>query len=255
MTNLRNLFAASLGALLALTLLTLHPARAAEIKLLAATVTEMVLRETGAEFERKTGHKIIMKVDLGANFKRQIDAGETFDVAAFAATSVDELVKEGKITASTRVGILSTGIGVAVRRGATKPDISSVDAFKRTLLEAKSVAYLRDGPSGVYLAGLLQRLGIADQVNAKAKIAGMDVVPAMIANGEAEIGIVVIPNILNVPGAEVVGPLPSDIQSTIYFAGGVRATAKEPAAAKQLLDFLRSPPAVAVIKAKSISPD
>ena len=122
-------------------------------------------------------------------------------------------------------------------------------------MEAKSVAYLRDGPSGVYLAGLLQRLGIADQVNAKAKIAGMDVVSAMIANGEAEIGIVVIPNILNVPGAEVVGPLPSDIQSTIYFVGGVSATTKEPSAAKQLLDFLRSPPAVAVIKAKSMSPD
>jgi molybdate transport system substrate-binding protein len=108
--------------------------------------------------------------------------------------------------ADTHTRILSAGIGVAVRRGAPKPDIGSVDAFKRALLEAKSIAYLREGPSGVYLAGLLQRLGIADQVKAKSTVADTDSVSVMIANGEAELGVVIIPNILNVPGAELVGP-------------------------------------------------
>ena len=131
-----------------------------------------------------------MTVDLAANFKRQIDGGEMFDAALFSALTLDLLVKEGKIKADTRTPILSAGIGVAVRRGAPKPDIGSVEAFKRALLEAKSIAYLKEGPSGVYLAGLLQRLGIAEQLKAKSKLADSDRVSIMIANGEAELGVV-----------------------------------------------------------------
>jgi len=229
--------------------------RADEIKSLTATVIEIILKQIGPEFERTTGHTIRMPVDLAANFKRQIDAGETFDVALFSALTLDLLVKEGKIRADTRTPILSAGIGVAVRRGAPKPDISSVEAFKRALLAAKSIAYLKEGPSGVYLAGLLQRLGIAEQIVAKAKLADSDSVSTMIANGEAELGVVIIPNILNVPGAELVGPLPAEIQSTIHFAGGVSATAKHPDAAMQLIRFLKSPAAIQVIRAKGMTPE
>lgn len=229
--------------------------QADEIKSLTATVIEIILKQIGPEFEHTTGHTIKMTVDLAANFKRQIDGGEMFDVALFSALTLDLLVKEGKIKADTRTPILSAGIGVAVRRGAPKPDIGSVEAFKRALLEARSIAYLKEGPSGVYLAGLLQRLGIAEQLKAKSKLADSDSVSIMIANGEAELGVVIIPNILNVPGAEVVGPLPQEIQSTIYFAGGVSTTAKYPEAAMQLIRFLKSPAAVQVIKARGMTPE
>jgi len=230
-------------------------AQAAEIRSLTAVAFEIVLRDIGSEFERMTGHKINMTIDLAPNFRRRIDGGETFDVALFSEPTMDLLVKEGKIKADTHTRILSAGIGVAVRRGAPKPDIGSVAAFKRALLEAKSIAYLKEGPSGVYLAGLLQRLGIADQLKAKSKLADTDRVSIMIANGEAELGVVIVPNILNIPGAELVGPLPQEIQSTIYFSGGVSATAKQPEAAMQLIQFLKSPRAVQVIKAKSMSPE
>jgi molybdate transport system substrate-binding protein len=229
--------------------------RAAEIKSLTATAIEIVLKEIGPEFERATGHKVTMAVDLAPNFKRRIDNGETFDVALFSELTTSLLVKEGTVRADTHTRILSAGIGVAVRRGAPKPDISSVEAFKRALLDAKSIAYLREGPSGVYLAGLLERLGIADQVRAKAKPADTDTVSVMIANGEAELGVVIVPNILNVPGAELVGPLPPEIQRTVYFAGGVSATARQPEAAAQLIQFLKSPRAVQVIRAKGMSPE
>lgn len=229
--------------------------QAAEIKSLTATAIEIVLKEIGPEFERATGHKLTMAVDLAPNFKRRIDNGETFDVALFSELTTSLLVKEGTVRADTHTRILSAGIGVAVRRGAPKPDISSVEAFRRALLDAKSIAYLREGPSGVYLAGLLERLGIADQVKAKAKPADTDTVSVMIANGEAELGVVIVPNILNVPGAELVGPLPPEIQRTVYFAGGVSATARQPEAAAQLIQFLKSPRAVQVIRAKGMSPE
>ena len=244
--------AAALTALLAVAPLG---AQADEIKALTATAIEIVLRQIGPEFERTTGHTITMAVDLAPNFQRQIAGGAMFDVALFSALTLDLLVKEGKIRADTRTSILSAGIGVAVRRGTPKPDISSVEAFKRALLEAKSIAYLKEGPSGVYLAGLLQRLGIADQLKATSKLANSDTVSVMIANGEAELGVVIIPNILNVPGAELVGPLPQEIQSTIHFAGGVSTTAKHPEAAMQLIRFLKSPAAAQVIKAKGMTPE
>jgi len=222
---------------------------------MTAVAIEIVLREVGSEFERATGHKINMTIDLAPNFKRRIDSGETFDVALFSAITLDLLVKEGKIAANTRTPILSAGIGVAVRKGAPKPDISSVEAFKRALLQAKSIAYLKEGPSGIYLAGLLQRMGIAEQLRDKTKLADTDRVSIMIANGEAELGVVIIPNILNIPGAELVGPLPAEIQSTVHFAGGVSASAKQPEAAMQLIQFLRSPRVMELIKSKSMTPE
>ena len=230
-------------------------AAAVEIRALTAQVIEIILRDLGPEFERATGHRIDLTVDLAVNFKRQIDRGAPFDVALFSELTTAELVRESKLRADTHTRILGAGIGVAVRRGAPKPDISSVEAFKRALLDARSVAYLKEGPSGVYLAGLLERLGIAEQVRAKATLADTDRVSLMIASGEAELGVVVIPNILNVPGAELVGPLPPEIQSTIYFAGGVSATAKQPEAARQLIQFLKSPRAREVIRARHMSPE
>lgn len=244
--------ACSLGLILSLTPTIAH---ADEIKTLAATAIEIILREIGPAFERATGHTIVMTVDLAPNFKRRIDAGETFDVALFSALTVDELVAEGRVRADTRTPLFSAGIGVAVRRGAPKPSIDSVDAFRRTLLNARSIAYLKEGPSGVYFAGLLQRLGIADDLKSKSTLADSDTVSVMIANGEAELGIVIVPNILNVPGAELVGPLPPELQTTIHFAGGVATAATHADAAMQLIRFLRSPAAIRLIQAKSMTPE
>ena len=229
-------------------------ARADQIKVLAATAIEIILREIGPEFERATGHTITMTVDLAPNFKRRIDAGEAFDVALFSALTIDELVAEGKVRAETRTALLGAGIGVAVRRGAAKPAIGSVDAFTAALLNAKSIAYLKEGPSGVYF-GAVEQLGIADQLKLKSTLADSDTVSVMIANGEAELGIVIVPNILNVPGAELVGPLPSDVQTTIHFAGGVATKASQADAAMQLIRFLKSPAAVRLIRAKSMTPE
>lgn len=229
-------------------------AEAAEIKVLSAPAMRAVINELGPQFERATGHKLVIQFGLGAVLKRQIEAGATFDVAIFTPPVIDDLIKGGKIAAGTRADIARSGIGVAVRAGGPKPDISSVDAFKRALLNAKSVAYAGEGATGIYFMGLLERLGIAADMKAKLKpMAGGAAVPA-VARGEAEIAVIPTASVFGVPGAELVGPLPSELQTYIVFTTGVGATAKEPEAAKALIRFLTAPAAVPVIKAKGMEP-
>ena len=153
---------------------------------------------------------------------------------------IDGLIRDGKVVADTRIDLVRSGIGVEVRAGATKPDISSVDAFKRALLNAKSIGYLKVG-SGAYLAPLLERLGIADAIASKVTRPDTDVVSELVAKGEVELGMVVITQIMTTPGVELVGPLPPEIQSYVTFTGGVGANAKAPDAAKALLEFLQRP--------------
>lgn len=166
---------------------------------------------------------------------------------------MDEWIKSGRIIAETRVNIARSGIGVEVRAGARKPDISSVEAFKRALLDAKSIAYLRVG-SGNYLAGLLERLGIAEAIKSKVTRPETDIVSELVAKGEVELGMVVITQILTTPGVELVGPLPSEIQSYVVFSAGVSANSKVPDAAKQLMKLLIGPKAIAVIRAQGMEP-
>jgi molybdate transport system substrate-binding protein len=163
------------------------------------------------------------------------------------------LIQEGKLVASTRTDLVRSGIGVGVRAGATKPDISSVVAFKRALLNAKSIGYLKVG-SGVYLAALLDRLGIAEVVAPKVTRPDTDIVSQLVANGEIELGMVVITQIVTTPGVELVGPLPPEIQSYVTFAGAVSANARTPDTAKKLLQFLRGPNALRVIEAQGMEP-
>jgi molybdate transport system substrate-binding protein len=131
-----------------------------------------VLDSVGVQFERETSCKLVVTRDVGAGLIRRINAGEPFDLFAGTPTQVDGLIKDGKVIADTRVNLVRSGIGMEVRAGAPKPDISTVEAFKRTLLDAKSIAYLKDGASGLYLAGLLDRLGIADAIKAEGRAAG-----------------------------------------------------------------------------------
>ena len=227
-------------------------AEAAELKVATIRAGEIVLKELGPEFERTSGHTLRLIVDLAPALARKIEAGEPFDVAILATPVLDRLIARGKIAAATRTDVLRAGIGVGVRPGAPKPDISTVEAFKRALLDAKSIAYLREGASGVYLAGLLERLGLAEALKPKTILADTDRVSEMIASGEVELGMVVIPQMMSVPGVQVVGPLPADIQSYISWTAGVSTDTPQAEAARALIDLLRSDAATPIIKAKGL---
>ena len=228
-------------------------ANAAEIKVWTARAIATVLAEIGPQFERETGHKLLVSSDLPPAFVRRAREGEQFDVFISGSSPVDEWIKEGKIIAETRTDIARSAIGIEVRAGARKPDVSSVEAFKRTLLDAKSIAYLRVG-SGIYVAGLLERLGIAQAIESKVTRPESDIVSELVAKGEVELGIVVITQILTTPGVDLVGPLPRELQSFIVFTGGISGNSKAPDAARQLMKFLTGPLARKVMKAQGMEP-
>lgn len=228
-------------------------ARAAEITVWTSRAIATVLAEIGPEFERMTGHKLKVTSDLPTAFARRAQAGEQFDILISGSAAVDEWIKAGRIMAGTRKEIARSGIGVGVRAGARKPDISTVDAFKRALLHAKSIAYLRVG-SGIYIDGLVERLGVAGAIKSKVTRPETDVVSELVAKGDIELGLVVITQILTTAGVDFVGPLPPEIQSYVIFTAGLSVNAKEPEAAKQLIQFLTSPRAIRVIKTQGMEP-
>ena len=229
-------------------------ADAAEIKIFSTRAIATVLDKVGPEFERTTGHRLNVTMDIAIRMVRRIQAGEPFDVLVAAPGQIDGLIKEGKIIPETRTNLTRSGIGVEVRAGSPKPDISSVEAFKRALLNAKSIAYLKEGQSGVYLAGLLEGLGIAEAIKSKVTRPETDTVSELVAKGHIELGMVVITQILTTPGVDLVGPLPPEIQSYITFTGGVSTASREPNAAKELVSFLGGPAALTVIRAQGMEP-
>lgn len=245
----RLLSAAGIG------LVTLLPqglaAESAEVKVIGANPVKAVVKELGAQFERETGHKLVIKILSGV--KRRINAGEPFDVAISGTPVIDSLIKEGKIIAATRADLAYAGLGVGVRQGAPKPDISSVEAFKRALLNAKSVAHSKAGASGVHFKSLLKRLGIVEEVKPKLKpLSGSALVQA-VPSGKAEMIVGTISDIV-AGGTVLVGPLPAEVQFYNRFAAGVGTNAREAVAAKALIKFLTAPAAIPVIKAKGMEP-
>ena len=188
------------------------PANAAELKIFGSRVTKVIVGELGPQFEKATGFKPVVVADVAAVMKRRIEAGEPFDLAVLVDFQIDDLIKSGKLLADSRADIMSSGIGVAVKRGAPKPDIGTVEAFKQTLLKAKSVTYLKEGASTIHLRKLFVQLGIADAIKAKAVETDGEMVSELVAEGKVELGLIVIPNIMSVPGAELVGPLPDGDQ-------------------------------------------
>jgi molybdate transport system substrate-binding protein len=236
---------------LALTLLAAQT-QAAEIKVLSSTAMKTALEELGPQFEKATGNKLAFTIGPAAVLKKQIDEGAVFDVAILTTPLNDSLADGGKID-KTRIPIARAGIGLAIHKGAPKPDISTTEAFKRALLNAKSVGLSAAGASGVYLKTLFEKLGIADELKPKLKL--LQGAPGeAAANGDVEIGMTQISEILPYANAELVGPLPSDIQSYTYFSAAVSATSKEADAAKAFIKFLAAPAALAVIKAKGMEP-
>ncbi len=246
----------SAGVAAALLLMLPAPeSHAAEIKVLSGTGPRAAVRELVAQFERATGHKVAIQFHVNAEVKRKIDGGETFDATVLNPEVLDELIRQGKVAAVSRASIGRSGIGVAVRAGAPKPDIASVEGFRKTLLAAKSVAFPGEGASGRYFVSLLGRLGIADEMKPKLKPMPASDTVEIVARGEAEMVVVVMPRMAGVPGVDVVGPLPAELQTFIGFAAGVSAHAKEPDAAKALVRFLSSSEAAPVLRAKGIEPN
>jgi molybdate transport system substrate-binding protein len=231
------------------------PVHGAELRIFGSRVTRMILDDVGPKFERTTGHRLVVLTDVAAVMKRRIESGEPFDLAVLVNFQTDELIRTGKLLADTRVDLMKAGIGVAVRRGAPMPDIGTVEAFTQTLLSAKSITYLKEGASTIYLEQLFKRLGIAEQLREKTVKPDTESVSEQVAAGEVELGMIVIPNILSVPGAQLVGPIPEEVQSYIVFTAAVAANSTNREAARDLVTFLRSPVAIATIKAKGMIPD
>jgi molybdate transport system substrate-binding protein len=223
---------------------------AAEIKVFTSRAIATVLEAIGAEFERASGHKLNVISSFSPIFVKQINAGEPFDIVVAPPAVIDGLIKGGKLASDTRTNLVRAGTGVGVRAGAPKPDVSSAEAFKRALLNAKSIGYLK--VAGV--PQLMERLGIADAIKSKVTIPDTDIVSELVAKGELELGVVVITQILTTPGVELAGPLPPEIQIYIQFTAGVSAHSKSPDAAAALIKFLTGSIAIPVIRAQGMEP-
>jgi len=233
------------------------PASAAEIKVLTAGAFKQVVLEVVPQYEKESGNRVSVRNDTAGALKKRIEEGESFDVAVITPTVLGDLIAKGKIAAGTNVNVANVSIGVVVREGAAKPDISTVDAFKRALLAAKSVAYIdpaSGGSSGVYIEKLLDRLGIADQIRPKAKLKKGGHVADLIVSGEAELGLHQISEIIAVKGAVLVGPLPEEIQNRTTYAAGVSASTANKEAADALIKVLSGPTGAAVLKSKGMEP-
>jgi molybdate transport system substrate-binding protein len=230
-------------------------AQAAELKVLCSNGLREVVLELAPEFERASGHKLNLTFGLAAAFKQKIEAGEPFDVVVLTPALLDDTIKQGKVTGDNRAIIARAGNGLAIRAGAPRPDIAGADAFKATLLNAKSIAYAKAGQSGVYFVGLLDRLGIADAVKQKMlpQATGAEVGGA-VARGDAELGVLPVSEILPVKGVELLGPFPAALQGYVVMEAGVGAAAKDQGAAAALVKFLKSPEHFSVIKQKGMEP-
>ena len=229
-------------------------ARAADIKVLCIPAWKASFEVLLPQFERDSGHTVTLRYAIYPDQKSQIESGD-FDVAIFAAPQIEGLIKQNKIAAGSAVDIARTSIGVAVKTGAPKPDIGTEEAFKRTLLAAKSITYTKESQTGVYLTRQLERIGVADAIKDKLILqpGGAMTTPA-VAKGEAELGIVLVSDILGTPGVDLVGPLPQSLQNTVMQTAGLGAAAKQPAAGAALIKFLTTPAAGLALKAKGLEP-
>ena len=228
-------------------------ADAAEIKVLSGNGPRAAVRELCEQFEKATGNKIELRFGVNVDVKEKIEAGERFDVVVGNPPIVDALIKDGAVV-GPRADIGRSGLGVAVRAGAPKPDIATVAAFKRALLATNAVAYPGKGASGIYFVSLLDRLGIRTEMQGKLKPMQAEDTVEVVARGEADMVVVVATRISDVPGVELVGPIPEELQTKIGFAAGLSSATKEPEAAKALIRFLTAPAAAATLRAKGVDP-
>jgi len=234
--------------------LMLTQVQAAEIKLLASNALRSVLQEVAPQFEQASGHKLTITFGSTGNLTASIDKGTPFDVTIMGADGLDNLIKRGAL-AGPRLDIARSGIGVAYRKGAPKPDISTAAALKTTLLAAKSVSFNPQGLSGMHMLSVIDKMGISAEVRAKLKVPAGSAAED-VAKGVAEIGITQSSEILPhaAEGAELAGPLPPEVQLYSTFSIAVGVKAQQTDAAKALIDHLRAPALVPVLKAKGLEP-
>ena len=226
-------------------------AEADEIRLLSTVGMQPAIPELLAQFERTSGHTVRVTWGLAAVLKQQFVDGTPADVVLLTSPLVEDLGKQGKVAAGSKVDVARSGVGVAVKAGAPRPDISTPQALKATVLAAKSVGFSREGASGVAFAKALERLGIAEQVRAKYRDTQTKAGEMLVA-GDIDLAAAQVPELLAVPGVDVVGPLPAELQTVTVFSLGLATEAKATDAAKALIQFLSSPAAAPVYKVKGL---
>jgi molybdate transport system substrate-binding protein len=229
-------------------------AGAAEIRVLSTQATEQSYRELIPQFEKVTGHKVTTLFTGTLDADKRLAAGEGYDLLIMAKDSIEQHTRSGKVVQGSRVDLARSGVGVGVKAGARKPDISSVDALKRTLANAKSIGY-SSGPSGVYIVQMFERLGMMDQLKPKLKQTASGVfVGSIIASGEVEIGFQQVSELSQFEGVDYVGPLPAPVQNYTVFSSGILAGAREAEAARALVRFITSPQAGVVYRRRGMEP-
>lgn len=228
-------------------------AQAAEVRAFVTGAARPMFDLLAPQFERSTGHKLITTSALPPQLVAKVEAGEPFDVIVLSY-DVEALIKKGLIEPSSRTVLGQIGIGVAIHSGSPKPDFSTVEKFKAMLLNAKSIATSGEGSSGRYVASLIERLGIADQVGPKIKSGGPGSSAKMLSNGEVDLVVSGLPPLLGKPNIEWLGLIPSEINSFLVFSAGLSTHAREPEAGRALLRHLASPEAMAIYKAKGLDP-
>jgi molybdate transport system substrate-binding protein len=236
-------------------------ANGAEIKVLSAGSLKLAMDQLLPDFQKSSGDTVTIDYGTAGAIAGRIQKGELADVTIVSRSQLEMLESQGKVVQGSRVNIAGVGVGVAIRKGAPKPDISSVEAFKRALILARSVGYVNPAlgsSSGIYVAGMLERLGIAQDLKSKIKlvtVAGdIDGVFQGVANGDIEMQIGQISEIAIAPGVDLAGPLPNEIQNFTLLAAGVVAASKAPEPAKALIKFIASPTSASVLKANGFQP-
>ena len=229
------------------------PAHADQVRVLSSVALKTVIEALAPEFARTSKHSIAPEFGIAAAMKTRMEGGEPFDVAILTPAMLDDLVSKGLIDAASRPVVARSGLGLMVKAGSPKPDLRSVEAFKRTLLAARSITYVPTGASGVLFLATLDKLGIADAVKAKAKTAASgDEVNQNITSGAADLAVLPVSEILPVAGAELGGVFPAEIQSYIVMAAGINPRSPKAAAAREFVTFITSAKATPVVKAKGM---
>jgi len=225
----------------------------AQIQVMSSAAIKPAYLELVPAFERESGHTIATRWIPGVDLLKRVKEGESSDLVIMQAKDIDALIAAGRITAGSRVDLATSGVGIAVRAGAPRPDVSSADALKRALLAAKAVAF-STGPSGVYILELFERLGIAAEIKTKSVQIKGEPSGAAVARGDAEIAFQQVSELLPVPGIDFIGPLPSEIQRITTFSAGLQKSAPEPAAAQTWITFLTSTAAASALRKSGMEP-
>ena len=241
------------GALGLLVISFAAPAQTAEITVLAGMGVISGVSDLAPAYEKLTGHSVVVRFEQAAAMNEKINSGAQADIAALQPEQVDNFIRQGKMVAGTKTNFAQAGVGVAVKTGASRPDISTVDAFKNAMINAKSIGYSQGG-SGLIAAKVMEKLGIADQLKAKTKFINGLPVAEVVAKGDVEIGLQQINVIIPVKGADYIGPLPKELQETVKFAAAALTVSKQPEVARTFLKFIASAEAAPLLRKSAMEP-